>query len=104
MNRSLNTKDDEVPDTRLERPINNRLVDNGRRDILAAWIMLPKDHRPGSPGVTHPDAKPGMMICTQLWPIREENRGPHSPDQEKDLKVKEWLTDNGVSELRCVCV
>ncbi|EIM80245.1 uncharacterized protein STEHIDRAFT_163116 [Stereum hirsutum FP-91666 SS1] len=28
----------------------------------------------------------------------------NSPEQEKDLEVKEWLTDNGVSELRSVCV
>lgn len=76
-------------------------MDNGRRDILAAWIMSPEGHRPG---VTHPDVKPGMTMCTQFWPVKEENPGPDNPEQEKDLKVKEWLTDNRFSELRWVCV
>lgn len=97
---ALGISADEVPDFRLERPINNWLVDQNRLDILAAWTKWPKKQNPPAP---HPDAKPGIVMCTKFWNVREDKPGPDKPEDEKDLKVKRWLIENGVSKLEWVC-
>lgn len=96
----LGIKHEGLPEDRYERAINNWLFHNNKFHLLAAWIEWPVSSTSGTIS-----KEPRMFIKTKHWYVRFAEPGPDKPEEEMDMREKEWLSKNGVqdSQMKWVC-
>jgi hypothetical protein len=72
----------------MEWPFNNWLYNTGRLHIKSATIPWPV-----------PDGEDGLMFISKFRPEETVNSPADMAEDEKDLEVKRWLEESGVSEM-----